>query len=236
MAVYNGEKYLVEQIDSIICQLEPQDELVISYDSSSDRTWEILEKYQKDYPKIIKLYSNNFPGVFGNFENAIRHCIGDYIFISDQDDRWHPDKRQIVIQAFSDKDVDMVIHNGMHMNHAGDLLFHPFFTMYRIGPGRIRNIVRPRYSGCCIAFKASLARFILPIPTSVGAYDHWVGTIGEFFGSIKYIDDVLLYHRLHETNVTPKVRRSIIVIIKARLNLIYNLVCRIYNWKNQKRS
>ena len=52
MAVYNGERFLEEQLDSILQQLEPQDELVISYDNSKDRTWEIITSFSERYPQI----------------------------------------------------------------------------------------------------------------------------------------------------------------------------------------
>ena len=57
MAVYNGERFLEEQLDSILQQLEPQDELVISYDNSKDRTWEIITSFSERYPQI-EIYKN----------------------------------------------------------------------------------------------------------------------------------------------------------------------------------
>jgi len=152
MAVYNGERYLKEQIDSILCQLKPQDELVISYDLSTDSTWAIINDYRNRYPGQIKLYVNNMPGIIGNFENAISHCLGEYIFISDQDDMWLLNKRDKIVNSFQTNDADMIIHNGVHINEVGNQVSQSFFSMHRIGPGKIRNILKPRYSGMLYGF------------------------------------------------------------------------------------
>ena len=91
MAVYNGERFLKEQLDSVLTQLEPQDELIASYDVSKDGTWELLQRYRAEFPQL-RVIENQHPGVNGNFNNAIAASTGDYIFICDQDDRWAPDK------------------------------------------------------------------------------------------------------------------------------------------------
>lgn len=222
MAVYNGERFLPEQLDSILIQLNPEDELVISYDTSSDGTWDLLQSYKERYSQI-KILENCVPGITGNFNNAFSACSGDYVFISDQDDRWAKDKRACVLESFETSGADMVIHNGVHIDSTGEVISKPFFTIHRIGNGKIRNLIKPRYSGCCMAFTRDMANKILPIPAKIDAYDHWVGTIGEFMGQIAYDDRVLLYHRLHDNNVTPVSSRPFSTILKARYSLLKEL-------------
>ena len=226
MAVYNGKKYLPEQLDSILKQLEKDDEILISYDPSNDGTWELLESYSNKYPQI-RVVENKNHGITGNFNNALLNCTGDYIFICDQDDRWADNKRKVVVEAFKRTNADMVIHNGVHINCDGEVISDPFFSLYRIGNGKIRNILKPRYSGCCTAFTADMAKKILPMPLEIEAYDHWIGTVGEFMGKIAYEDSILLYHRLHTNNVTPTSARSLSVILDSRLKLVKQLVKRI---------
>ena len=225
MAVYNGELYLKEQLDSILEQLLPDDEIVISYDKSSDTTWEIISAFAKN-DRRVKIYVNDNPCVFGNFENAIQHCSGDYIFISDQDDIWDRCKRNEVLKSFEEKKADMVVHNWVHINSGGKVISQLFFSMYKIGPNKVKNFVMPGYSGCCTAFHSSLTNLILPIPRNVGAYDHWIGSIGELLGHIYFLDKVLIYHRMHGNNITPKSRRKLIVVAKSRLNLAKELLRR----------
>ena len=226
MAVYNGEKYLPEQLDSILPQLEPGDEIVVSYDKSKDGTWALLQSYREKYPQIRVLENQN-PGINGNFNNAIAGCSGDYIFICDQDDRWAENKRAAVVETFEKTGADMVIHNGVHIDGEGKTISEPFFTMYRIGNGKLKNILKPRYSGCCTAFTKEMAKKIMPMPMVLDAYDHWIGTVGEFMGTIAYDDRILLYHRIHGSNVTPVSTRSLSVILKARATLLCQLRRRI---------
>ncbi|WP_281509083.1 glycosyltransferase, partial [Faecalibaculum rodentium] len=92
MAVYNGEKYLKTQLESILSQTEPVDEIIIVDDGSSDNSVEILRKYsQKD--TRFKIFQNRTNlGYKQNFRKAISLCHGDMIFLSDQDDCWFPEK------------------------------------------------------------------------------------------------------------------------------------------------
>ena len=226
MTVYNGAKYIEEQLDSILCQLQPGDEIGASYDVSRDNSWEILQAYAERYPQV-RVIKNDNPGINGNFNNAIAACTGDYIFICDQDDRWAENKRASVMETFEKTGADMVIHNGVHIDSGAKVISEPFFTIFRIGDGKIKNIVKPRYSGCCIAFSRAMAQIIMPMPMCLDAYDHWIGTIGEFFGKIAYNDRVLLYHRLHGGNVTPNSTRPLKVILKARWTLLRELRRRI---------
>lgn len=234
MAVYNGGKYLSEQIDSILSQIQSDDELVVSYDKSNDNTWDIVNKYAlKD--KRVRVYRNNGSGVASNFSNAILHCKGKYIFISDQDDVWLPNKISISLQTFEKTNADIIIHNGIHTDETLKPISGTFFNTSKVGPGKIRNLIRSRYSGCCMAIKGRMKDAILPIPTDIDAYDRWIALMCEFLGKVYYIDDVLIYHRLHGGNVTPTEPRPWQVIVKARLFMIMHLFRRlsIYRRRNK---
>ncbi len=233
IAVYNGEQYLPEQLDSILCQLEDGDEIVASYDKSSDNSLELLNSYGEKYPQV-KVVLNKNSGINGNFDNALSNCTGDYLFICDQDDRWAENKRETVVKKFEETGADMVIHNGVHIDKDGKVISEPFFTMHRIGDGKLKNFLKPRYSGCCTAFTKEMAKKILPIPSSIDAYDHWVGTIGEDMGKIAYEDSILLYHRLHGENVTPTSARSLSTIFKARAGLLKELLKRRKRERSRK--
>lgn len=224
MAVYNGEKYLPTQIDSILRQLRDDDELVISYDRSTDNTKAIIDGYAR-IDSRVHIIENDRPGIVGNFNNALNYCKNDIIFISDQDDEWVAGKRDKMVDALESSHADLAIHNARHVDANGKPISKPLFEVYGIRKGLLRNFAMPRYSGCCMAFTADAAKVILPMPESVINYDHWVGMVCEVFGSVVFVDDVLLHHRLHGDNVTTS-RRSIPVVARQRFNLLCELMKR----------
>lgn len=232
MAVCNGEKYLKTQLDSILPQLSEDDELIISVDLSQDKTELLVREYEeKDHR--IKVLLNPDPGVDRNFENAIRACSGDYIFLSDQDDWWTPNKVERVLKCFTEEGACLVIHNGVHTDAELNPQGKTFFETYRIGDGKLKNLIKPRYSGCCMAFTKKMKDCILPIPNFRG-YDQWVATVCEFCGHISYPVEVLIYHRLHDNNVTPLRSRPLAEILKSRLILIESLTVRLRKIKKEQ--
>lgn len=113
LCTYNGEKYLREQLDSIINQTVPVDEIVVCDDGSTDTTLAILEEYRMKHPGIFKIHINNQNlGYVKNFEQAINLCKGDIILLSDQDDVWEKNKVEVVSQNFkTNKKINVISHN-----------------------------------------------------------------------------------------------------------------------------
>ena len=105
MATYNGEKYLSEQIDSILAQSYPVYELIIQDDCSTDGTTDIVRRYMEKY-SFIKLFVNDHNVGFNeNFRLATMHATGDFVALSDQDDIWFPQKLERQVAAIGDADV-----------------------------------------------------------------------------------------------------------------------------------
>ena len=111
MAVYNGEKYLPEQLDSILADLGPEDELVISYDRSTDGTLDLIESYAARDSRV-RIVTDPGSGVRSNFNNAIVNCCGKYIFLSDQDDVWLPGKTDAMVALLEKTGALLAAHDG----------------------------------------------------------------------------------------------------------------------------
>ena len=110
MATYNGEKYLKEQIDSILAQTYPIHELIIQDDGSTDNTVAIAKSYAKRYP-VVKVFENQHNlGLNQNFKTAVMRATGDFVALSDQDDVWYKDKLERQIAAISNRDICSSAH------------------------------------------------------------------------------------------------------------------------------
>jgi len=113
LCTYNGAAFLPEQLDSILGQHLPPNEIIICDDGSTDDTLSILEQYRQKHPAVIKVFNNKQQlGSVKNFEKAINLCSGDIIFLCDQDDIWFPHKTVSVVNIFNRRpDIMAVSHN-----------------------------------------------------------------------------------------------------------------------------
>lgn len=202
MATYNGEKYLKQQIDSILSQLSNNDELIISDDHSSDRTVSIIEEYIKSDSRV-KLFMNEESGVTSNFENAIKNTKNDIIFLSDQDDVWKPDKVE-VIKSYYDKNPNilMIMSDITVVNNELNTTIESFYAYRGSRPGVLKNIIKNSYIGCAMSFRKDLKVKILPIPRNVPMHDMWIGLVADMNKSALLIPEKLIYYRRHNDTVT----------------------------------
>lgn len=223
MATYNGEKYIKEQIDSILNNLEKNDELIISDDGSKDNTRRIIETIQKTDNRV-KLFDGPKMGVKQNFGNAIKNCSGEYIFLADQDDIWNDKKVEKVLKVFKDENVTLVIHNCEIVNESLEKTDKTFFEFRNSGKGIIKNIWKNTYIGCCIAFKGKMKDKILPIPNDIEMHDQWIGIINEKYGKSYFLDECLIKYRRHSSNVSQMKRYGVKRMIKNRVYFIKNLL------------
>lgn len=226
VATYNGKKYLLRQLASILPQLEENDEIIIVDDASQDNTISILSTIADARIRLIRNSSNL--GVIRSFENSIRHATGDLIFLCDQDDIWFEDKVKRVVSAFGEEDIDILVHDGIIIDNNYKVLYKSI-TEKRInwGHGVLRNIFQNNYHGCFMAFRSKVAHSVLPIPSNIDMHDMWIGIYGEMLGfKAKFISDKLMYYVRHGENVSDFEQRSIFKVLKARALLVFNLIIR----------
>lgn len=230
MAFYNGKKYIKEQVYSILNNFEKEDELVISIDDDSDGSKEILEELVlKD--SRIRLVRGPAKGIVKNFENAVRHCRGEIIFITDQDDVWKDDKVTGVMKAFKDPKVMAVVHNAdivdENLKNSGETTFQ----WRDSGTGFWKNIKKNSYIGCCMAIRRKILPKVFPIPESVWIHDQWIGLLAEQLGKVVFLEEPLLLYRRHGENVTELTHGSMISMIKKRYHMIMEINRRVRQWK-----
>lgn len=227
MATFNGGKFIHEQISSILCQLGENDELVISDDSSSDDTIQVIESFHDK--RIVLLPNQRFHSPILNFENALKHLKGDYVFLSDQDDVWESDKVKIMMNVLHR--VTMVVSDCKVVDKDKNVIRESFcFNKQRSG-NVIKNIISNNFLGCCMAFRRELLSKALPFPHNIAMHDIWLGLCASTFYSVEFIPDKLIMYRRHENNTSPTGEISHFKInyrINYRLSLIISLLKRKY--------
>ncbi len=225
MATYNGEKYIVEQIKSILKNLSQEDELIISDDGSTDKTLFLINSFQDER---IKIFKGPKKGVKQNFANALKHTNGEIIFLADQDDIWLFNKVTKVLEVFENTNCSCLVHDCSVVNEdLSEVLYDSFFLYRKSKYGIIRNIYKNRYLGCCMAFRSKMKEKILPIPQNIEMHDQWIGLLCEKDGGVEFLKEILLKYRRHENNTSQMKHYPLPKMIKNRYCLIKEYIKRI---------
>lgn len=228
---YNGELYLKEQLDSILNQTHAVDEIIISDDSSSDKTVQIIKSYND--PKIILFENQQFSSPIFNLEFALKQAKGKYIFLADQDDIWMKNKVELFLEKLELS--KLVISDGEVINQSGELISSSIFEVFNSQRGFIKNLAKNSYMGCCMAFHKDLLQYVLPFPKSIAMHDLWIGLNAELYTTPLFYPTKLVKYRRHEFNKTPFVaetnRNSLLYKLSFRITLLLLITLRYINRK-----
>lgn len=204
LCTYNGERFISQQIDSIVNQSYKDFELIIVDDGSTDRTIKIIKNFQKKYTNIF-LYQNSLNlGFIKNFEKAISLCKGNYIFLSDQDDLWVNNKIEIFIKEIKDNILiysDALIIDEFD-NHSSKLLVSP--KKLQRGSNNLPFLFDNCISGNTMMFRKELVKYILPIPKDISFHDIWISFNATTYGRITFTREPLTFYRRYSEQITHK--------------------------------
>jgi glycosyltransferase involved in cell wall biosynthesis len=204
MATHNGSRYIGEQLDSILKQLQQNDEIVISDDGSSDETVRIVNALEDT--RINLLQSKTFNDPSKNFEYALKHCRHEIIFLADQDDVWHANKIKIMTDALSEN--DLVVCDCRIVDQHLKTITPSFFESRQSRHRLIDNFYKSSFVGCCMAFRKRILDYAIPFPEGVPMYDQWIGLIAQKYFKVKFIPQALVDHRRHSQNYSTTGGRS----------------------------
>lgn len=195
MATYNGEKYIREQLESILKQIGPNDEIIISDDGSKDATQQVIESIGDKRIRYVK--NTGTHGFTHNFENALRLARGEYIFLADQDDIWLDNKVDVVMKAL--QNADFVTHDCITVDPNMQILSQSRFKEFNIKPGFWNHLIKSRYLGCCMAFNRQVLEASLPFPDNDFLVEHdiWLAAVAFAYFKVSLIDEPLIYYRRH---------------------------------------
>lgn len=212
MASYNGARFLGRQLDSLLAQTRPPDELVVTDDGSTDDTVAILEAFARRAPFPVRVHRNPAQlGYRANFLRCANLCAGDLIAFSDQDDEWLPAKLARHCERLAEPDVLLSTHRVMLVDTAGESL-NRTFQQFRM-PARFTfaNASPFCYNiGFTLAFRRELLRFSDDWAQSVDeneagqrmAHDQWFCFLASALGTVSFDAEVLAHYRQHGGNAS----------------------------------
>lgn len=222
MTSYNGKQYIQKQIETILGNLSPEDELIISDDGSTDGTLQFVQELMNTDSRI-RLIPGPKRGVIANFENAILAAKGDYIYLADQDDEWELHKVKEVQECFATQGSMVVVHDADIVDGEGKVLEPSFFARRNSGPGVWKNIYKNTYIGCCMAFRKEALNTILPIPKNIEMHDQWIGVIANAMGGAYFHSTVLFHYRRHGANVSSFQHYPLAKMLRNRVVFVWEL-------------
>lgn len=214
MAAYNGEKYVAQQIESILSQSYGNFNLLISDDFSTDSTFDILLDYERKHPDVICVTraERRFGNARDHFFSLMKKSTADYLFFCDQDDVWFPSKVELFMDKMKGgenefgKECSLVVFSDQiptdsALNPICDSLMeyqkqNPGFASFH--PLVFQNVV----TGGAMAFNRAASDKALRCVDSTKAcmHDYWVAEVAACFGKCLYVDQATSYYRQHSTN------------------------------------
>jgi glycosyltransferase involved in cell wall biosynthesis len=210
LCTYNGERFLQAQLDSLLAQTRRPDELIICDDLSTDASLAIIREFSSTAGFPVRLFQNSQNlGIVRNFENAIRHCASDLIFLCDQDDVWYPQKIEAMCSVFeSAAEVGLVFTDAELVDDSLNPLGKQLFAELEFN-GRRKKLVKKGMAfdlllrntfitGATMAFRSKLKELVLPLPTPAPLiHDGWMSLMIAAISKVEFIDQPLINYRQH---------------------------------------
>jgi glycosyltransferase involved in cell wall biosynthesis len=206
MATYNGAAFLRAQVESILAQLAPLDELVVVDDASSDGTLQVLEEFG-DARILVHRNAHNI-GHVQSFARALSLARHDILFMSDQDDIWLPGRVAAMVSALDRSGARLVTGNSRFIDRDGR---PAAFDCEGVSAARsarhASNILdifagRRNYYGCAMALRRELMPLVLPMPSFVESHDLWIAMAANVARANVHIDEETLARRVHGNNAS----------------------------------
>lgn len=198
MATYNGEKYLREQVDSLLAQSYPSLEFVFVDDASSDSSLEILRHYASQDERIHLVANPINQGLLATFETGIRAAKGEMIALSDQDDVWMPEKISLLASAIGSHSL---IYADSALTNAAGTVTGKFSDRNHLChyPTALHYVFGTKAMGHAMLFKREIIDIALPFPDYVG-HDYILGFAAAALKGVAYFPQTLVNYRQHSSN------------------------------------
>jgi glycosyltransferase involved in cell wall biosynthesis len=213
LSVFNGEKFLKCQVDSILSQTYVGWNLIIRDDGSSDDSMCIIEDYIKHYHNNMQLtdkHSSHY-GINGSLLRLLSVSQADYIMFCDQDDVWMPDKIEITLKKMKELekkigiDMPVLIHTDLKVADKDvNVTAESFWKYQHLDPKKGKSLNRlltqNTITGCTMMINRALKDKVKFIPEQAITYDRWIALVAALFGKIDYVTSPTMLYRQHNSN------------------------------------
>jgi hypothetical protein len=214
LATYNGERFVGEQIDSILAQDYPTLQILASDDGSSDRTLEILREYAEQFPSKIRLMEKQRPtgSAKANYLRLMKEATAGYICFADQDDVWLPNKvsgsmREIEkLEAQHGPSRPLLVFTDLRVVDDRLKTINP--SMWRqldIDPRsvhRLKQLIgRSVVTGCTATINRPMLELARQMPEEATMHDRWIGLLAATLGAAAIVPEQTVLYRQHDSNV-----------------------------------
>jgi glycosyltransferase involved in cell wall biosynthesis len=214
LATYNGERFLREQVNSILAQTLARVTILARDDGSTDSTPQILTEYARRYPARVQLLPSSAPTGHArdNYRALLQAANAPYVAFADQDDVWLPNKLELEMNAMSlleerhGSSRPLLVFSDLRVvdQHLSPIA-QSFWEHRRINPRNIHRIGRLLMenvlTGCTALLNAPLVNLARLMPQTAAMHDWWVALLASLFGHASYLDEQLVLYRQHESNV-----------------------------------
>ncbi len=216
LATYNGEKFIKEQLDSILNQTYTNFRLLISDDNSTDNTKNIIKEYEEKDNRIKCFFQKENLGVVANFEFLLKQVNSKYYMFSDQDDIWKENKIEISFKKMESTNCDLVYTNLEVVDKDLNTIYPSYWKLKGL-ENKVKkyNNFEALYlnnfiTGCTMLVKSEYINKILPLPNNSKyiLHDYWIALIISQIGKIKYVDESLIKYRQHKKNNVGSKKKS----------------------------
>lgn len=234
MGTYNGERYIKEQIDSIIKNTWNNWRIWVCDDGSTDKTEEIVKQYQKEYPdKIFWKPNEKNKGAAINFLDGARRAQGNYVMFCDQDDYWLPNKIEDTLNCmkeaeaqYGDKTPITVFTDAIVVDEQLQTIKDSFHKSSKLDTSKLdlpHMLMENKMMGCTMLLNRALLEKLEKFPKKVRMHDWWAGIVAAAYGRIIYLDKSTMLYRQHTNNVVGSTEFSKDVVLE-----------KASTWKRQK--
>lgn len=211
LATYNGEKYIREQIDSVLANSFSDFTIEVCDDGSTDKTKEIVNEYVKSHSNISLHENERNLGYVMNFLEGVKRSASPYIMLCDQDDIWHADKIEKTYNKMKELEAKhekgeplLVFSDAMNFDSENGQDIGSFHKSSHLNTKKVdmgHLFMENKCIGCTVMVNRAVLKYLTVLPEQIRVHDWWLAMICSAFGGISYLDETTLQYRQHSGNM-----------------------------------